>query len=128
MLRKKERELRTQVFAELSGETMKVVERQRGSGAFTSSERNSDECILNVKVKVKVSQLCLTLPPHSKYSQEVSTGRSSLRVGNKDVVVVSAYNVGDLGSIPGSGRSPGEGNGNPLQYSCLENPINGGSL
>ena len=38
----------------------------------------------------------------------------------------SAYNVGDLGSIPGSGRSPGEGNGNPLQYSCLENPMDGG--
>ena len=35
----------------------------------------------------------------------------------------SAGNVGDLGSIPGSGRSPGEGNGNPLQYSCLENPM-----
>ena len=35
---------------------------------------------------------------------------------------VSAYNVGDLDSIPGLGRSPGEGNGNPLQYSCLENP------
>ena len=33
----------------------------------------------------------------------------------------SAHNVGDPGSIPGSGRSPGEGNGNPLQYSCLEN-------
>ena len=33
-----------------------------------------------------------------------------------------AYNAGDLGSIPGSGRSPGEGNGNPLQYSCLGNP------
>ena len=33
----------------------------------------------------------------------------------------SAYNAGDLGSIPGSGRSPGEGNGNPLQYSYLEN-------
>ena len=32
----------------------------------------------------------------------------------------SAYNVGDPGLIPGSGRSPGEGNGNPLQYSCLE--------
>ena len=40
---------------------------------------------------------------------------------------VSAYNVGDLGSIPGSGRSPGEGNGNPLQYSCLENPMDGGA-
>ena len=36
---------------------------------------------------------------------------------------VYAYNVGDPGSIPGSGRSPGEGNGTPLQYSCLENPI-----
>ena len=36
---------------------------------------------------------------------------------------VSAYNARDLGSIPESGRSPGEGNGNPLQYSCLENPI-----
>ena len=31
--------------------------------------------------------------------------------------------AGDLGSIPGLGRSPGKGNGNPLQYSCLENPI-----
>ena len=37
------------------------------------------------------------------------------------------YNVGDLGSIPGSGRSAGEGNGNPLQYSCLENPTEGGT-
>ena len=36
-----------------------------------------------------------------------------------------AYNVGNPGSIPGSGRSPGEGNGNPLQYSCLENPMDG---
>ena len=35
----------------------------------------------------------------------------------------SAYNVGDLGSISGSRRSPGEGNGNALQYSCLENPM-----
>ena len=39
----------------------------------------------------------------------------------------AAYNVGDPGSIPGSGRSPGEGNGNPLQYSCLENPMDGRS-
>ena len=35
-------------------------------------------------------------------------------------------NVGDLGLIPGSGRSPREGNGNPLQYSCLENPMDEG--
>ena len=35
--------------------------------------------------------------------------------------------MGDLGSIPGSGRSPGEGNGNSLQYSCLENAMDGGA-
>ena len=38
-----------------------------------------------------------------------------------------AYNVGDPGSNPGSGRSPGKENGNPLQYSCLENPMEGGT-
>ena len=42
-------------------------------------------------------------------------------------VKVPACNVGDLGSIPGSGRSPGEGNGNPLQYSCLESPTDRGA-
>ena len=40
----------------------------------------------------------------------------------------SAYNEGNQGSIPGSGRSPGEGNGNPLQYSCLEKSHGQGSL
>ena len=39
----------------------------------------------------------------------------------------SVYNAGDLGSIPGSGRFPGEENGNPLQYYCLENPTYGGA-
>ena len=39
----------------------------------------------------------------------------------------SACNAGDPGSIPGSGRSPGEGNGNPLQYFCLENPLDKGA-
>ena len=40
---------------------------------------------------------------------------------------VSVYNVRDLGSIPGLGRVPGEGNGNPFQYSCLENLMDGGA-
>ena len=44
-------------------------------------------------------------------------GFSRSSVGKK-----SACNAGNLGSIPGSGKSPGKGNGNPLQYSCLENP------
>ena len=39
----------------------------------------------------------------------------------------SAYSMGDLGSIPGSGTSSGEENGNPLQYSCLENPMDRGA-
>ena len=39
----------------------------------------------------------------------------------------SVYNVGDPGSLPGLGRSPGEGNGNPLQYYCLENPMDRGA-
>ena len=43
------------------------------------------------------------------------------------MVKASACNAGDPGSIPGSGRSPGEGNGNPLQYACLENSMDGGA-
>ena len=39
----------------------------------------------------------------------------------------SAYNAGDLGLIPGLGRAPGEGSGNPLQYSCLENLMDRGA-
>ena len=48
----------------------------------------------------------------------------TLFVGGSEVKA-SASNAGDPGSIPGSERSPEEGNGNPLQYSCLENPMDG---
>ena len=50
---------------------------------------------------------------------------ASLFPGGSDCKA-SVYNAGDPGSIPGSGRSPGKGNGNPLQYYCLENPMDGG--
>ena len=50
-------------------------------------------------------------------------GKAPIKLGSDDKS--SVYNAGDLGSIPGSGRLPGEGNGNPLQYSCLENPMDG---
>ena len=49
-------------------------------------------------------------------------GFSGVSVGKE-----AACNAGDLGLIPGSGRSPGEGNGNPLQYSCLENSMERGA-
>ena len=59
-------------------------------------------------------------------------GNSKLLKNNKDYPVgsdgkESACNAGDLGTIPGLGRSPGEGKDNPLQYSCLENPMDRGT-
>ena len=81
--------------------------------------------------------------PNTKFSGLHFTGLTKVNPGsNKQDLVdtlvpselpggsdskVSAYNAGDLGSTPGSGRSPREGNGNPLQYSCLENPMDGGT-
>ena len=47
--------------------------------------------------------------------------------GVKAHLPASAGGAGDIGLIPGLGRSPGEGNGNPLQYSCLENPMDRGA-
>ena len=68
-------------------------------------QRLSVRNILSLQYTLNDLVLCLTTIPGG------SDGKAS------------AYNVGDLGSIPGSGRSPGEGNGNLLQYSCLENPM-----
>ena len=70
----------------------------------------------------------LRLPPEAPPGQgRVLSRRPALQgfPGGAEVRA-SACNVGDLESIPGLGRSPGEGNGNPLQYSCLENPMDGG--
>ena len=52
---------------------------------------------------------------------------SSTRFPGDSEGKASIYNAGDLVPLPGSGRSPGEGNDNPLQYSCLENPMNRGA-
>ena len=54
-------------------------------------------------------------------------GRNKKGFPGGSEVKASACNEGDLGSIPGSGRSPGEGNGNPVQYSCLENLMDRGA-
>ena len=56
------------------------------------------------------------------FVSEVMLSRFVIAGGSE--VKASACNVGDLGLIPGSGTSPGEGNGNPFQYYCLENSIN----
>ena len=53
------------------------------------------------------------------------TNSVDMSLGNGSEVKASASNVGDPGLIPGLGRSPAKGNGNLLQYSCLENPMDG---
>ena len=72
------------------------------------------------------SKLLNTL--HSAYSMDWSTSVVILEQdfpGGSDIKA-SVYNVGDLGSIPELGRFPAEGNGNPFQYHCLENPMDRG--
>ena len=54
-------------------------------------------------------------------------GKRSLGFPGGSGGIASAYNAGDGSSIPGSRRSSGKGNGNPLQYSCLQNPMDGGA-
>ena len=87
------------------------------------------------RFRLKWSKLLRPFICKSLYKHSVSYGWKNT-VGVKLVdhmgfpggaeIKASACNVGDLGSIPGSRRFPGEGNGNPLQYSCLENPMDGG--
>ena len=80
--------------------------------------------------------LFLPFPPPLLMTSTVSSQRKGgLKWKESDVLGFpggsdgkeSACNAGDLGSIPGLGRSPGEGNGNPLQYPCLENPMDRGA-
>ena len=74
--------------------------------------------------------LLLILPPPSPLPISIHMPTLNLSLGNfagGSDCKASTRNAGDLGSIPGSGRSPGEGNSNPLHYSCLENPMDGGA-
>ena len=68
----------------------------------------------------------LLLPPHPFYDFDVFF-LYLYHVPSGSVGKESACNAGDPGSIPGSGTSPGEGDGNPLQCSCLENSMDGGA-
>ena len=73
-------------------------------------------------IKKNQSQLNNTITEMKNILEGIKSGLSDcISPGGSDGKV-SVCNVGDRGLIPGSGRSPGEGNGNPLQYSCLENP------
>ena len=67
------------------------------------------------------------LENYFQYILKLALQGPSLRGPGGSEVKASASNAGDTGSIPGSGRSPGEGNGNQLQYSCLRNPMGRGA-
>ena len=74
-----------------------------------------------------------TVQKHQFFSAQLSLWSSSHIHTSQVVLVVknppdNAGDIRDMGSIPGSGRSPGEGNGNPFQYYCLENSMDGGAL
>ena len=69
---------------------------------------------------------CEENPSHSMSTIDVSERDHQGFPGSSEGKA-SAYSVRDPGSIPGSGRSPGEGNGNSLQYACLENPMDQGA-
>ena len=73
---------------------------------------------LSVAQDILRNQLLAFISSHLSHGRDFPGGSDSK---------ASVYNVGDPDSIPGSGRSPGEGNGNPLQYYCLENPMDGGA-
>ena len=75
--------------------------------------------------KISISALMTT--PKPLYGSQQTMGNSSRDFLDGSDGKVSVCNAGDLGSIPGSGKSPGEGNGNPLKYYCLENPMDGGA-
>ena len=84
-----------------------------------------------------VTESCLTLQPHGLQHATLPCPSPSPRISSNSCPLrgfpggsdskASVCNTGDLGSIPESGRSPGEGNGNPLQYSSLVNPMDGGA-
>ena len=79
-------------------------------------EETSDENLENVNTKLK-------MPPQ----KEINGVTESNCFSGSSVVKNPPANAGDVGSFPGSGRCPGEGNGNPLQYSCVENPMDRGA-
>ena len=85
---------------------------------------------MRVKNETEVTQSCLTLSDSVDCSPPGSSVHGIFRATHSNILGLpgssagkeSPCNAGDLGSIPGLGRSPGGGHGNSLQYSCLENP------
>ena len=119
-------EARVDSFLQTLEETWPCGHLDFGLLASRTVKRLNAHCPLEGMLRSKLSILLLKLHPFSHnlyiYSLIAQLVVASLMAQR---VKASACNVGDPGLIPGLGRSPGERNGNPLQYSCLENPMDG---
>ena len=91
----------------------------------TTLMAESEEELKSLLMKVKEEHEKVGLKLNIQKTKIMASGKWGFPGGSE--VKASACNVGDLGSILGWGRSRGEGNGNPLQYSCLENPMDEGA-
>ena len=98
------------------------LDRHQGGGELKAKVVMFGPChvLINLRFLLRCKRLLSLFPLFNTYSHAYCFPGSS---EGKE----SACNAVNPGSIPGSGRSPGEGNGNPLQYSCLENPMDGGA-
>ena len=88
---------------------------------------NSMEIPQNIKYNSIIRSRSLTSEYYIARGNEISISKRYKDFPGGSDGKASAYNVGNPGSIPGSGRSPGEGNGNPLRYSGPENPMDEGA-
>ena len=107
-----------------------------GSSAFSKSSLNIWKFMVHILLNIHSHTVEHTRPGASCDSELLiakfrlklkKVGKTSDFPSGSDSKA-AVYNAGDPGSIPGSGRSTGEGNGNPLQYYCLENPMDRGVL
>ena len=92
--------------------------------------RNSKDCLQSLGARKEAwNRLTLQTLRRNQHCQHLGLGFLASRIGfsHSSVGKEFACRARDLGSIPELGRSPGEGNGNPLQYSYLENPMDGGT-
>ena len=100
-----------------------------GPGPISVKKTDKDSCLLELECWESGSGRKIQIKCNRYVTYKGGGGEGGIDMysfpGGSEVKA-SACKAGDLGSIPGSGRSPGKGNGNPLQYSCLENPMDWG--
>ena len=104
------------------------ITKRLNSNSKSFLPQSSPQIWLNTgpNLTVRDQKLCPQLPGKPDTCKGWAAAEMGGFPGGSEVKA-SACNAGDLGSIPGLGRSPGEGNGTPLQYSCLENPMDEGA-